>query len=83
MPEIVSGSLEAGATTISSYNLEWNEGSGTQFSEVVGEASENLERTITVTTNIQAGQSYNFRYRVKNLHGWSSSYSPELEVMAA
>ena len=49
MPEVTSGSLAAGATTISSYNLEWNKGSGTQFYEVIGETSESLDRTVTLT----------------------------------
>jgi hypothetical protein len=82
MPEIVSGSLTAGAVAISSYSLEWNQGSGTNFVEVVGEASENLQRVITVTP-VVAGWAYTFRYRVKNIHGWSPGYSPEATVVAA
>lgn len=83
MPEIVDGSHAAGAASISSYNLEWNAGSGTAFSEVVGETTESLVRTVTVSAGIVAGQTYAFRYRVKNVHGWSSAYSPEVQVVAA
>jgi len=42
MPEITSGSFASGASSISSYNLEWNAGSGTAFNEVVGETTESL-----------------------------------------
>jgi len=82
MPEIASGSLAAGSTAISSYNLEWNQGSGTAFYEVVGETTESLDRTATVDS-LAPGQTYTFRYRVKNIHGWSAGYSPEVQIMAA
>jgi hypothetical protein len=36
MIEVAALSTAAGASTVSSYNLEWNQGSGTQFYEVVG-----------------------------------------------
>ena len=77
MPAITSGSLAAGAAAISSYNLEWNEGSGTAFTEVTGETTESLALTVTVDS-LEAGRTYTFRYRVKNIHGWSAGYSPEV-----
>ena len=48
LPEITAGSDAAGSTTISSYNLEWNQGSGTAFYEIVGESTENLDTTLVV-----------------------------------
>jgi hypothetical protein len=36
MIEVAALSTAAGASTVSSNNLEWNQGSGTQFYEVVG-----------------------------------------------
>lgn len=82
MAEITALSLDAGASTISSYNLEWNQGSGTQFYEVVGETSDSMDKLVTVDS-LTEGLTYTFRYRVKNIHGWSTGYSPEVEIMAA
>lgn len=76
MPEIIDNSDEAGGTLITSYNLEWNQGLGTTFTEVVGETSANLNKEITIEDNINSGDTYLFRYRVKNIFGFSSGYSP-------
>jgi hypothetical protein len=82
MPEIVSGSLAAGGASVSSYNLEWNQGSGTTFYEVVGQTADNLDRVVTVASLV-AGHTYTFRYRIQNIHGWSPGYSPTAQIMAA
>jgi hypothetical protein len=43
-------------STILSYNLEWDEGSsGTAWAEVVGESTDYLATTFTVTTGVLAG----------------------------
>ena len=36
MPEIISGSENAGGSEITSYNLEFNYGSGATYYEIVG-----------------------------------------------
>lgn len=77
MEEVAALSLAAGGSTITSYNLEWNQGSGTQFHELSGETSDSLARLITVGS-LTEGQTYTFRYRIKNIHGWSINYSPEV-----
>lgn len=46
MPEVVSSSFASGMAPITSYNLEWNQGSGTAFVEVVGETSDSIDQTI-------------------------------------
>lgn len=81
MPEIVSLSELAGGSEITSYNLEFNNGAGTVFTEVVGQTVEQLQRVIQVNTT--PGTTYLFRYRVKNMLGFSTSYSPEAEVKSA
>jgi hypothetical protein len=81
MPEVSTGQ-ESGYASISSYNLEWNQGAGTVFYELSGGTTESLTRQI-LTTLVTAGQSYTFRYRVKNLFGFSTSYSPEASILAA
>jgi hypothetical protein len=82
MEEVAALSLAAGGSTISSYNLEWNQGSGTQFYELTGETSDSMARLVTVGS-LTEGQTYTFRYRVRNIHGWSPDPSPEVEIMAA
>lgn len=79
MPEVVAGSLAAGATSIASYHLEWNAGSGTTFTELLP-ATEERTRT---QGSLTEGQSYTFRYWVKNIHGLSLAPSPQVIVMAA
>jgi len=81
MPEIVSGSDEAGGADITSYNLEWNEGSGTTFTEVIGESVDNADRAVPVVTT--PGDTYLFRYRVKNIYGFSTGYSPVASFLSA
>jgi hypothetical protein len=81
MPEVSYGH-SSGYANISSYNLEWNQGVGTVFYELSGGTTESLARQI-LTTLVTAGQSYTFRYRVKNLFGFSASYSPEASILAA
>ncbi len=51
MPEIQG--LNDGGSDILSYALFWNSGSGSVFTEVVGEASDNLDRypELTPLTN--------------------------------
>jgi hypothetical protein len=82
MPEIISGTIAAGSASISSYGLEWNSGSGTTFTAISGDPTESLTRVIA-KTSLTSGHSYIFRYRVKNIHGWSAGYSPQVTIVAA
>lgn len=82
MPEINSFSLMAGGAEITSYNLEYNQGSGgSTFYEVIGFTEEQLDKEIEVDTT--PGVTYLFRYRVKNMFGFSLEFSPETEVKSA
>jgi hypothetical protein len=81
MPEVVDGADAAGGSGITSYNLEWNGGVGTSFHEIVGGSTLNLNRDVTVATT--PGQAYLFRYRVRNVFGWSDGFSPQVTVLSA
>lgn len=73
-----------GGATITSYGLEMDDGNG--YVGVSGVDFDSLSQQVKVTAtdnNIQSGQSYDFRYRVKNVHGWSSQYSPVATIIAA
>jgi hypothetical protein len=80
MPEVVAGSLAAGASSIASYHLEWNAGSGTTFIELLPAPGEGRTRT---RGSLTEGQQYTFRYSVRNIHGLSLGPSPQVVVMAA
>jgi hypothetical protein len=56
MPEVESYTEASGGAQITSYNLEYNNGEGSQFYEVAGYSSEQLLKEITVLTT--PGQSY-------------------------
>ena len=80
MPEIADG--EDGESDITSYALYWNSGSGTVFTALVGEASDSLSRVYTVT-GVTEGTTYRFKSKVRNIHGWSVSYSNHVDILAA
>lgn len=79
MPEVAS--TDDGGSDITSYNLEWDSGTGNTFTEVVGYSSDNLV-LIATETGLTAGSLYKFRYRVKNIYGYSG-YSPEVSIYSA
>jgi hypothetical protein len=83
MPIIADNTDPAGGTAITSYALEWNGGFGTTFTEVVGGpvGADNLNRFVNVVTT--PGLTYLFRYRVRNIYGWSPSYSPTVAILSA
>jgi hypothetical protein len=76
-PEIIS-SLHIGAVPIVSYSLEWNQGIDSWVS-LIGDPSDSLALSFTVTNSVVAGNKYSFRLRAKNLHGWG----PYSELMQA
>lgn len=81
MPRITDLSASAGNSVITTYNLEFNGGAGSIFYEVAGETSEQLQTSISVSTT--PGVTYLFRYRVKNIFGFSDGYSPITELKSA
>lgn len=81
MPEVLSYSIFAGKAEITSYNLESNQGSGDVFYEETGFTTEQLNREYIVSTT--QGQTYKFRYRVKNMFGFSDLFSPEVTIKSA
>lgn len=48
----------------------------------MGESSDSTALTLTKSDSVSSGNTYVFRYRVKNVHGWSG-YSPTVSVVAA
>lgn len=83
MAEILDEEHEKnGGSPITSYSLEWDEGrNGLSYLPLIGFDSASLERTVT-RGGLTTGESYKFRYRVRNIYGWSP-YSEVLTAAAA
>ena len=71
-----------GGSSILSYSLEWNQGSGTTFIDLIGLSSDSLVLEFTQSVAGAAGSIYTFRYRARNVIGWSN-YSPTTDIVAA
>ena len=71
-----------GSSEILSYSLEVDDGTGGDFTSVIGEQSTYLLQEYTVTSNISKGVLYRFRYKALNVIGWSA-YSPIAYIRAA
>jgi hypothetical protein len=82
MAEILDSETEKnGGSPITSYSLEWDEGTGgVSYVALIGSDSDNLVRTFT-REGLTTGASYAFRYRVRNIYDWSS-YSEVLNAVA-
>jgi len=71
-----------GGAPILSYSLELDDGQGGQFVAVYGKEVDSLSTSYYHYTDVQRGNLYRTRYRVKNVIGWSD-YSPISFVLAA
>ena len=74
---------QRGGATILIYNLQIDDGLGNaNFNHVYGFASDTLTTTYTAN-NVIKGRTYAFRYRARNLYGWSADWSPITYILAA
>lgn len=66
----LTSTSDTGASAITSYNLEWDQGLGTSvYTELVGETTP-YTTTSYSKTSLTPGTSYKFRLRAKNALGW-------------
>ena len=56
--------------------------SGSGFVAVSGDPSADLTLTRVITAGVASGQSYNLRYRAKNIAGWGD-YSDSITILAS
>jgi hypothetical protein len=49
---------------------------------LIGHSVDSTALTYTVSSSIVVSKTYKFRYRIKNVHGWSN-YSDSLDLIAA
>ena len=65
-----------------SYELQIDDGFGGDFISLIGADTDSLETTYTIEDGIVQGTIYRFRYRSKNVNGWSE-FSPITYIKAA
>jgi hypothetical protein len=58
-----------GGSAITSYKLEWDQGTGTWLT-LVGDPTDDTSLTYTVSSGLTAGDNYKFRLTAKNIYGW-------------
>jgi hypothetical protein len=65
---------ENGGSDILSYEIQMDDGQGGDFYSLAGNetAGKTLATTFTIRQDIQDGGLYRFRYRARNVNGWSS-----------
>ena len=69
-----------GGSAITSYSLEWSL-DGQSYTILTGDPANNILLTHT-QTSLTKSTTYHYRYRVRNIHGWSP-YSPVTQQVAA
>jgi hypothetical protein len=68
----IAAITDTGGSAITSYELQKDNGRGGSYTTVGGgDLSPSLSLTYTVTTDIERGVAYRFRYRSRNIVGWS------------
>lgn len=76
-------STMTGGSPIVSYSLEWDNGqNGASWIVLNGDPDNNIQLLYTMN-DLTPGSTYNFRYRVRNIFGWSPLYSDLLTILAA
>jgi hypothetical protein len=73
--ELTSGT-DRGDSSILSYNLEMDSGSG--WETLIGNPTDSMKTQYTVKSHITAGNNYSFRARARNVYGfglYSATYS--------
>lgn len=71
---------ETGGSPITSYSLEWDQGSS-PFVSLIGDPANSLALTYTIT-GLATGLPYRFRLRARNIHDWGQ-YSNTVTVVPA
>jgi len=68
---VMSNFVETGGSPIVSYSLEWDNGSNGASWVVLNGVSSNNILLRYLMSDLTAGMTYKFRYRVRNIFGWS------------
>jgi hypothetical protein len=79
---ITAGSFETGGSAILSYNLQMKAGASTVWTEVHGQQGAYSTALTATATGLTTGETYTFRLRAANLHGWGT-YSTEVPIVVS
>jgi hypothetical protein len=64
---------ENGYSTVLSYNLQWDMGTGgATWYNLIGYDTSNLATTFQSVNKLQAGNWYRFKIRARNAFGWGA-----------
>ena len=74
----ITSDQQTGAATIVSYSLEWDQANGS-WQSLVGNPTNYMGLTFTVTAGVVPGSLYTFRLRALNVHGWGA-YSEYIQA---
>ena len=75
--------VQAGGIAVTSYHLQWDKASsGATWYDVQGNNPSSLSTSTILTSEVQAGETYQFRVRARNIHGWGD-YSNVVPIKAA
>ena len=78
---VTYSSSDTGGSPILGYNLQYRAGLSGGFTDLISSNTESMVTAYTLT-NVDVGQTYYFRFRVKNMYGWSE-YSDEGTAIAS
>ena len=67
---VIYSASDTGGSPVLGYNLQYGVGLGGGFSDLIPASYNNMATSYTLT-NVQVGQTYFFRFRAKNMYGWS------------
>lgn len=71
---------DTGGSQILSYHIEFDDATaGASWTELQGLSTNSLQTSHTVT-GLTMARAYRFRYRARNIFGWSSSFSDEVTI---
>ena len=77
------GGVEAGGVAVTSYHLQWDQATAeATWYDVQGFNPSSLSTSTTLTNEVHAGETYRFRVRAQNIHGWGD-YSNVVSIKAA
>ena len=80
---VVDSHPDNGGSSITSVALYWDEGRGdATFTALVGESSDSLVDSFTVSSGVTRSGLYAFRHQAANIFGWGG-YSPTVTITAA
>ena len=77
---------ETGGSVVLGYNLQMDDGLGGSFIDLYGSDLDPMTANTMVlsytATNLVRGRLYGFRYRARNVYGYSTTFSPTTYIKA-